>query len=458
MGVADIIREPEIFTCKSCDRESKLYGRFQIRFFVCPFCGCGFHRVDGLFLKRQSELSIDNKFRIYLNLYDEAVIKGARYVLTGIIVRKEANAPYQWREYYLFNPARGYLVLSEYDGHWILLEQLKIFPHDPKKALSLLFQRRAYRLYNSYKTRIVSAEGEFCFDILEDTSDRIMEYVSPPYMISSERSSSEISWYAGEHLEPSMVKELFGKKDEPPKRIGIGAVQVQKTWVDIDTLKTLSVGFILFMLLTQVFMSWISDEAVIFDRTVNLDNVLQGGTSTGQPYQNSLSVNGSNSELQDSLMRSAGGTSGAVNKMFVSESFELISGGNNVELTTRSDLSNSWLELEIALVNESNGKVYNIDHAIEYYSGYDGGERWSEGSTDDNTLLSNLDPGKYHLEISNYHAEYGYPLTYQIKVTKDVPMWSNFFLVLILGLTIPVLIYWKHAQFEARRWENSNYG
>lgn len=456
MGEIGKIGESEIFSCKSCNKESKVFARYQIRFVVCPFCGAGFSRVDGLFMHQRSNLSIHDEIRTYLSLHDEAIINGARYILTGIIVRKEASAPYTWREFYLFNPAKGYLVLSEYDGHWILLEQLKIFPHDPKKALSLLFDRKAYKLYNSYKTKLVSAVGEFCFDILEDTPPRIMEYISPPFMISSERSSSEMSWYAGKHLEPSEVKSLFGKEDPPPKRIGIGAVQVQKSWIDIDMLKTLSVGFILLMIMTQIFMLLTSSEAVVFEKDVYMENLETYSSSDVQYFDGHNSSSSSGTVLTDSMMKAA--STPVPKNLFVSETFELLSGSTNIEIATKADVSNSWLELEIALVNESNGKVYNIDNVIEYYQGYDGGESWSEGSRDDNTLLSNLEAGKYHLEISNYRGVINPPSTYSVKVTKGVQMWSNFFLILMLGLVIPGIIYWRNTQFEAQRWENSNYG
>lgn len=456
MVATDTFKQPEIFRCSSCLKESGIVSRYQVRFFACPSCGSTYQRVDGLFLQQQHIFHTVNDQQNYLQLMDEAVIHGYRYVLTGWMVRKETGGPYYWREYHLFHPAKGYMVLSEYDGHWILLEQLKIFPKDPKKALSLLYDRKAYRLYNSYKAKVEFAAGEFCFDILGDTGTRIMEYVAPPFMISSERSDREMSWYAGYHVEPSDVKRIFRKKDNPPVRNGVGAVQVQKSWVNMDLLKTLTVGYILLLLLTQMMMTWLCADTTVFEERVQVESA----TDWRNPVGTSDFTVVDSASQQVSSLHVPGLSEPPVrpgSRQFVSRTFELLKGGQNIEIISSADLSNNWLELEIALVNESNGKVYNINQSIEYYSGYDGGERWSEGDRSDETLLSSIDPGKYHLEVLNYHAELYYPGEYSISVKRDVPMWSNFFVALLAGLIIPLFIFWRHQQFEARRWQNSNY-
>ena len=51
----------------------------------------------------------------------------------------------------------------------------------------------------------------------------------------------------------------------------------------------------------------------------------------------------------------------------------------DVEITT--SLSNSWLGFDLALINLETGDAHNIDTEVSYYSGVEGGESWSEGST-----------------------------------------------------------------------------
>ncbi len=36
----------------------------------------------------------------------------------GFVIKRDNAYNFQWREYLLFNPYKGYAFLSEYNGHW----------------------------------------------------------------------------------------------------------------------------------------------------------------------------------------------------------------------------------------------------------------------------------------------------------------------------------------------------
>ena len=88
-----------------------------------------------------------------------------------------------------------------------------------------------------------------------------------------------------------------------------------------------------------------------------------------------------------------------------SQPFE-IKANRNVRITANAPVSNSWADLDVDLVNEQNNEVESVDIPIEYYSGVDGGESWSEGGQVEDATLSALPAGKYTLRLRRNVAKF----------------------------------------------------
>ena len=108
-----------------------------------------------------------------------------------------------------------------------------------------------------------------------------------------------------------------------------------------------------------------------------------------------------------------------------------------------------------------NGDEYTIEQGVEYYSGVDEGESWAEGSRSETTFFSSVPRGKYLLkitalkDISAYRPWSSNLNAFYLKLTNDVPMARNFWLLLL-----PILIWPFYAAFitnknEKERWSNS---
>ena len=144
---------------------------------------------------------------------------------------------------------------------------------------------------------------------------------------------------------------------------------------------------------------------------------------------------------------------------FVSGNFQLT---DPTALTLSLDapyLDNSWVEVGLSLINEQTGRAYEATRALEFYSGVEGGESWSEGSRKADVDFSAVPAGRYHVNL--------YPVTdasrpgagqLHLRVAPNQGLWGNFWLALLaLGLPLVVLAI-RRSFFESSRWSNSDYG
>jgi hypothetical protein len=84
---------------------------------------------------------------------------------------------------------------------------------------------------------------------------------------------------------------------------------------------------------------------------------------------------------------------------FVTPEFELKGRTSSVEVKTDADVSNQWIYLNYALIDEDTGQAYDFGREVSYYSGVDSDGRWQEGSQHDRVVLPSIPPGRYYLRI-----------------------------------------------------------
>lgn len=81
----------------------------------------------------------------------------------------------------------------------------------------------------------------------------------------------------------------------------------------------------------------------------------------------------------------------------ITEPFALQGGLAQVELEA-NQLSDAWVTVDVALIMGDGDTIIHIDDMdAEYYSGYEGGESWSEGSTTDSRTWAVPEAGDYQL-------------------------------------------------------------
>jgi hypothetical protein len=141
--------------------------------------------------------------------------------------------------------------------------------------------------------------------------------------------------------------------------------------------------------------------------------------------------------------------------VFFTPPFEL-SGDHNVEVSLSLPLSNDWALVAVDLVHEASGELRSYDAELEYYSGVDGGERWSEGSTEASHLFSSGHAGPHVLRIE-VQTLAPPSLTLAVSVAENVFAVGQLGWLLMLLALPTALLALVHGTFERWRWAESDY-
>jgi hypothetical protein len=218
----------------------------------------------------------------------------------------------------------------------------------------------------------------------------------------NERRGKGNNWYRGRHVAPEEVATAFNiSRSELPYQYGTGAVQPGPGSASNSALWTLTGILVAALLFMQLVLTARTTSVLSQTIQVEADTAATATPGTG--------------------------------RVLVSPSFTLAH-------QTALDI-----ELNATLANH-----------IEFYSGVEGGESWSEGSRSADAVLSRVPAGRYHLNFYPF-TEKGVAPEIRVNVWADPALPSNFFIVLALILLVPCLQLLRGHLHERSRWENSDY-
>src|SRR5215469_13319508 len=356
-------------------------------------------------------------------LGSRGTIRGTVYEVIGFQRRTihVDGVPFSWHEYVLFNPYKGFRYLTEYNGHWNDVSILRSVPVWSPGASTLNYLGETYRHFQTAQAGTSVVLGEFPWQVRVGESAEVSDYVSPPRVVSAERTGKEITWSMGEYLSGRDLWRAFKLPGEAPAAIGVYENQPSPLSRDVKNVWWMvGAGLVLLLVLMMVFYSTARDEQVF-----------------SQSYEFNTNVKTESS--------------------FVTDVFELKGHTSDIELTTTSQLDNKWVYLNYALINRDTGHAYDFGREVSYYHGYDADGFWSEGKRTDTVTVPSVPPGNYYLRVepeSDFHVGTIY---YTITVKRDVPQ-ATFFGLGALALLLPAgLITWRSLNFEHLRWAESDY-
>lgn len=359
-------------------------------------------------------------FEPYLVIGSVGKINDVPYRVMGFSVKQERKWKYKWHEYFLFNPEVGIAFLSTNDGHWNFLKPYAKHPWSFGNAITEpSIEEGTFKLYAKYKAEVLYASGEFFTDIIDTESSMLYDHIDPPYVLSFEDNEHHLSAYLGEYISSKDVAAAFNLDiAKLPKKKGFGYTQPLTTKFNEDILLRVSGLAILFLICLHMIFSTNSSNQKVIEESFD------------------------QSELQ-------------ANKMFKTKSFELQGGTKNLQVNLYAPVSNDWFFGEFSLINELTNEELVFTKEVEYYSGYDGGESWSEGSSEGEAFLSSIPDGKYHINI---YPEFS-PTNHSFRVTvlRDVPFSSNFWVLLFCLLLFPIGYFIYKHQMERVRWRDSDF-
>jgi len=410
--------------CPSCGASISLVTAGWSATVACVTCGAVLDAQDpNLRILQEQEQRILVQPRIPLGT--RGTWKGVPWEVVGFqqVTITVDEVPYSWREYVCFNPYHGFFYLTEYEGHWNVVEKLRRRPDDRQADSSrLTFNGLAFRHFQSANAVTTFALGEFPWEVNVGDAVRAHDFVSPPYLLSAEVTEHETTWSLGTYADPKAIAKAFSLGSELRSPVGVFANQPNPHVQSARAIKR-TFGFLMLALLVMFGLNMaMSSNEVVFDKQFQFDRA-QGDTLA-----------------------------------LVTDPFDINGRVSNVAFSIQTNLNNDWAFFNIALIEETTGQAIDVGRQVSYYSGTDSDGSWSEGSRSDNFKLGAVAPGQYFLRIAPEGGEVnGGVVNYAVRIRRDVPSYT-FYILAFFALLVPAVISWApSASFEQRRWAESDH-
>jgi hypothetical protein len=409
-------------SCPNCGGPVTLRGFAHTLSVVCPQC---MTVLDASTPEVQILQKFEGKTQTQpaIPLGTRGKIGDTQYEVIGFQVRQvsEADEPYSWDEYLLFNPYKGYRYITEYNGHWTFVQVESALPEPSRSAgkLAMRFGGKTYLHFDSMTANTVYVLGEFPWRIHVGESAACQDYVAPPSMLSSESTDGEITWSRAEYMTGLQVWQAFKLPGSPPPAYGIFANQPSPYAANIGS----------------SWQTWLWLNVALAGLLFLFMFLSPGRVAFSDHYAYSQGLKSESASA------------------FVTPPFQLDGRNSNVELSIRTDLDNNWAYFNFALINDQTGQTFDFAREVSYYRDSDG----SEGSRNNSVIVPSVPSGQYYLRVEP-EMETGSPyVRYEIELRRNVPNYGFFGLAALLLLIPPVWTTFRRGSFEAARWRESDY-
>ncbi|HLF83390.1 MAG TPA: DUF4178 domain-containing protein [Blastocatellia bacterium] len=434
--------------CTQCGGPLELRAPDQSLRVTCPNCGALLDVSHGRLEFMQALQPPKTPPIIPIGSVGE--FEGVKQMVIGFMVRSVEfeGVRYYWEEFLLYNPQIGFRWLVRSDDNWSYVQAAPpgdVFHKTGSfggKGDTVQFQGERYKIYQDAIARVEYVIGEFYWKVAVGEQARAVDYIHPPRMLSMEASlvqlgveevseptskkrskkvrsapTGEINWSFGTYMKREDVEKAFGVTELPrtskiaPNQLFLHK-KVYKYWALM-----LAATFLLGLMFIAT-----GSRTKVFDQTFAL-----------QPVAN------------------AEGT-----QVIFSDPFPL-KGRQNIRVSARANVDNSWLYVEGDLIDDATGEVQSFSMPVEYYHGVDSGESWSEGSQSPTIHLSAMPAGQYMLRLEAQWEKWQQPATVGVRIDQGVPRVLHLFLVMLFVSLFPLMVMVYHFSFEKRRWADSDY-
>ncbi len=405
--------------CPKCAGRLEVRGLGQTTTIVCSSCGSV---ID----ISSDDARVVSTFDAHLTrhpvvpLGSRGTLGGDKYEVIGFMCRAITvdGTDYEWSEYLLFNPYKGFRWLTEYNGHWNDVKTTTGRPEDGVNK-TVTYLGSSFNLFQIAEARVTYVLGEFYWRVSVGEKTQVTDYVMPPLMLSKEATKEETTWSLGEYVEPDVVAQAFGVKGAMPTRIGVYANQPSPFGAKAKLLGRAFAVLAASAVVVQMASCALAQNRKVFEQAYTFTQEDRG-------------------------------------KSLVTEPFAITGHPSNVVVETTADIENKWIYLSLALINLDSGQAYDFGREVSYYSGVEGGESWSEGGRSDEAVLPSVPAGQYYLRIEPDTDTP--PVGYVVRVYRDVPTYW-FLPVALVALSLYPLIFWiRSRSFETQRWAESDRG
>jgi len=352
-------------------------------------------------------------------------VRGDPYEVVGFQVRTITvdGEQYSWSEYLLFNPYKGFRYLTEYQGHWNDVVTLRNVPEvdtgGQRPRAKLLGE--TYNQFQTAEAETTFVLGEFPWQVRVGDRAMVMDFISPPRILSRETTGSETVWSLGEYMTGAQVWQAFQLPDRPPAARGVFANQPSPYTGKVGGIWALWGILTLLLVLVGLLAYTFTGREEVFRHSFSFSPRTGGEAS------------------------------------FVTDVFELKGRPSSVEVGVSTDLSNNWAYFQCALINADTGQAFDFGREVSHYFGRDSDGAWREGGPSDSATVPAVPAGRYYLRVEPEMDSGGAAMRYEVLVRRDVPALSFLFIAAGLLLIPPIFTTVRAVVFTQRRWAESDH-
>jgi hypothetical protein len=408
--------------CISCNAPLKLYGGgHRIRTLNCEYCGASMDaRREYKLLAKFSE---HDKPYSPLEIGMEGKINDIHFTIIGMI-GYHSNYGDSWVDLFLYSPTHGYAWLTYNGGHFMFTRKVRDFPNIDLNRLQLRssFSVRdtQFKLFERYKSRVSYVAGELTWIAKPDDTILVTDSIAPPFLFSQEVRAEETEYYLSEYLDPSVIYNNFDTKFKTTRH-SIHPAQPFVAPIK-EAISRVSRPFIIIAVLAIMLLFIVGRGNTVYDETIPASEYLQGA---------------------------------------VTHDFKITNTNHLVEFKLYSPLSNAWTWYDITLFKGQN-EFLSFNKQLSFYSGYEGGESWSEGSQTVNARFKIKEPGNYSLRIEASDGGTGNSGTsiqkapLHLSIKEGVMGIRYFVILLIISFAGFLWLHISQYTFEAKRWSDGD--
>jgi hypothetical protein len=401
------------FNCPACGGIVEIRATGHTISAVCAHCSTLIDTANDNFkiIKKDHEASRVTDIPIGA----KGVLDSIKWEVIGYVEKKDKSSMSYWDEYLLFNPYFGFRFLVQADGHWNFASVIKRYLPQAGVASEIALNGENFNVYCRSLSVVEYVKGEFYWRVRKGDEDKYVDYISPPRMLTVEKSKQEVTETLAEYIEPEVVENAFDI--ELPNKSGVAPNQPAPFHGSLGSIWKITALTIFAALLIQ----WNMGGGTIFNTT--LIHIAQTERD----------------------------------KTFSTDVLNLPRRGN-VFVKSMAPVNNDWMELELSLVNEEKNEAFEARQVIEYYTGYDGGEYWSEGGQVAESSFSSIPAGNYRLVIDPSPGQMGpNGMDVSLEIKRNAGVWGNFWMIFFFIIVFPLYAFLYRWYFENKRWENSDY-
>lgn len=410
--------------CPNCAAPLKLEAPDKTERVACPYCDSLLDVSEGKFVWLKSITKIHHSRRKFvLDLGMQASLKNLtsdeKMKIVGSMVRSVTirGITYYWHEYLLYNPKIGFRWLVHSDNHWNFVEPANPAEVYKRNDKEIVFRGKTFKIFQDAEAVVEYVRGEFYWKVEQGERVRVIDYVAPPLSLSCELTKKEVNWSLGHYLPVAEVEKAF-KVQNLPRPINVAPNQ---PFTGDFYIKWGFASIALLILIAILMIPLTGFSKVVLSETLTL----RPSTLPYSPPQ-----------------------------VVFSKPFNIES-NKNISITARATVDNSWVELDVDLINNENEEIDSVTIPIEYYHGVEEGESWSEGSRENEVVISSLPSGIYMLRVEAIRDIGSQPISVDLVVRQNVTSFYNLICAFIMLSIVPVFTLIKKYSFEHKRWSES---